>query len=202
MDYFDIAIKTIQLLDFQKIENLVDELFQLRKRNGRLFLIGVGGSAANCSHAVNDFRKLVGIEAYCPTDNVSEVTARTNDEGWESIFSSWLKISKASSKDALLVFSVGGGDIINNISPNIVRALEEAKNRKMSIFGIIGRKEGYTNQIGNVVVVIPCLDSKYLTPISESFQALLWHYIVSHPKLKISDAKWESVDQQENLVVK
>jgi len=200
MSYFDQAMKTLRMLDFTKIENFVDELYKLRKKNGRLFLIGVGGSAANCSHAVNDFRKLVNIEAYTPTDNVSELTARTNDEGWETVFASWLKTSRASSKDAVLVLSVGGGDIENNISPNIVRALEEAKNCNMSIYGIVGRKEGYTNQIGDVVIVIPCQESKYLTPISESFQSLVWHYIVSHPKLKITDAKWESLNKEKLLV--
>ncbi len=195
-DYFDQVKQISALIDIKKIENLVDELVLLKKRKGRLFLIGVGGSAANCSHAVNDFRKLVNIEAYSPIDNVSELTARTNDEGWDTIFSSWLITSNATENDAVFVMSVGGGDIKNNISPNIVKALKEAKKRSMSIFGIVGRKEGYANQVGDVVVVVPCIHPSNLTPLSESFQAVIWHCIVSHPKLKMAKAKWESVNSE------
>ncbi len=201
LDFFNKASRISQLIDVEKIEKLANELDLLRKRGGRLFLLGVGGSAANCSHAVNDFRKLTNIETYTPIDNVSEITARTNDEGWDTIFSAWLRTSRACEKDAVFILSVGGGDVENNISPNIVEALKEAQKRSMSIYGIIGREEGYTNQVGDVVVVIPYIDKNLLTPFSESFQSLIWHCLVSHPKLKASEAKWESVSQ-ENLSVK
>jgi len=198
--YFDQVKNIAETIDLKKIEKLIDELVLLKKRKGRLFFIGVGGSAANCSHAVNDFRKLVGIETYSPVDNVSELTARTNDEGWESIFSEWLKTSKANENDAIFIFSVGGGDINNNISPNIVSAIIEAKNRSVKVFGVVGRKEGYTNQIGDEVIVIPCIDLKNLTPLSESFQSVIWHCIVSHPKLQEAKAKWESVVREKASV--
>lgn len=195
-DYFDQVKNIAETIDLEKIEKLIDELVLLKKRKGRLFFIGVGGSAANCSHAVNDFRKLVDIETYSPVDNVSELTARTNDEGWESVFSEWLKTSKANENDAVFVLSVGGGDISHNISPNIVKAVIEAKNRSMKVFGVVGRKDGYTNQAGDVVIVVSCPDLKNLTPLSESFQAVIWHCIVSHPKLKEVSAKWESLDRE------
>jgi len=196
VEYFEHVSKIAKSLSNIKIKELIEELADLKKRGGRLFFIGVGGSAANCSHAVNDFRKLANIEAYTPVDNISEITARTNDEGWSNIFSSWLKISKACERDAIFVLSVGGGDIINNISPNIVTALDEAKRRGMSIYGIIGREEGYTNKVGDIVIVVPCPDKTYLTPLVESFQSLILHYLVSHPKLKVVEAKWESVEME------
>lgn len=179
-------------IDTNSVEALVTELAKLKENKGRLFLIGVGGSAANCSHAVNDFRKICNIEAYTPVDNVSELTARTNDEGWETVFSSWLKVSNANEKDAILVFSVGGGDLERNISPNIVRALQDAKERKMKIFGIVGRDGGFTKKIGDVVINIPVLNAETITPQAEAFQGVVWHCIVSHPKLKMHQCKWES----------
>jgi D-sedoheptulose 7-phosphate isomerase len=179
-------------LDASKLEQLVEQLVILRENEGRLFLLGVGGSAANCSHAVNDFRKICNIEAYSPVDNVSELTARTNDEGWETVFSSWLKTSKACSKDAIFVFSVGGGNLEKNISPNIVMALKEAKTRNMKIFGIVGRDGGYTKEVGDVVVIIPSVNAEHVTPHAEAFQGIVWHCIVSHPLLKAQQCKWES----------
>jgi len=179
-------------IDAPQIEEIVHQLVTLRESGGRLFLLGVGGSAANCSHAVNDFRKICNIEAYTPVDNVSELTARTNDEGWDTVFSSWLKTSKASHKDAIFVFSVGGGDLEKNISPNIVKALQEAKARDMKIFGIVGRDGGYTKKVGDVVVIIPSVNDEYVTPHAEAFQGIVWHCIVSHPLLKAQQCKWES----------
>jgi D-sedoheptulose 7-phosphate isomerase len=177
-------------LSSEGIEDLCAELVQLRERDGRLFLIGVGGSAGNCSHAVNDFRKLCGIEAYAPTDNVSELTARTNDEGWQTVFAEWLKVSRADAKDALMVFSVGGGNLERNVSPNIVRAVQEAKTRGMKVLGIVGRDGGYTKQAGDIVVVIPTVEASRVTPHAEAFQAVVWHCLVSHPKLQQNATKW------------
>jgi D-sedoheptulose 7-phosphate isomerase len=185
-----------QRLDHQLMERMVEELVALRERGGRLFLLGVGGSAGNCSHAVNDFRKLAGIEAYSPCDNVSELTARTNDEGWATVFEAWLKTSKANSKDALLVFSVGGGNADKNVSPNLVRALDEGKKRGLKIFGIVGRDGGYTKKVGDLVLVVPTVDANAVTPHSESFQAVVWHGLVSHPKLMQQANKWEGLDKQ------
>ena len=172
------------------IEELCTELAALRDRDGRLFLLGVGGSAGNCGHAVNDFRKLCGIEAYAPTDNVSELTARANDEGWHTIFSEWMKVSRANQKDALLIFSVGGGNLEKNVSPNLVTAVQEAKKRGLKVFGIVGRDGGYTKQAGDVVVVIPTVEASRVTPHSEAFQAVVWHCLVSHPKLQQVATKW------------
>jgi D-sedoheptulose 7-phosphate isomerase len=177
-------------LPAETIEALCAELVSLRERDGRLFIIGVGGSAGNCSHAVNDFRKLCGIEAYAPTDNVSELTARTNDEGWPTVFAEWLKVSRANATDAILVFSVGGGNLENNVSPNIVRAIEEGKARGLKVFGIIGRDGGYTKKAGDVVVLIPTVEESRVTPHTEAFQAVVWHCLVSHPKLQINATKW------------
>ena len=177
-------------LDFDGIERMASGLAALRERDGRLFLLGVGGSAANCSHAVNDFRKLCGIEAYAPTDNVSELTARTNDEGWDTVFSEWLKVSRASAKDAILVMSVGGGNVERNVSTNLVHALDEAKRRGVAIFGIVGRDGGYTKRVGSEVVVIPTVDLNHVTPLTEAFQAIVWHCLVSHPALQIQSTKW------------
>ena len=188
--FFIEVAKVAQSIDIDAIERLTDELVALRERGGRLFLLGVGGSAGNCSHAVNDFRKLCGIEAYTPVDNVSELTARTNDEGWETVFSSWLKISKASSKDAIFVFSVGGGNAEKNVSVNIVAGLKEAKQRGLKVFGVVGRDGGYTKQVGDCVVVVPTVEASRVTPHTEAFQAVVWHCLVSHPALQSIPTKW------------
>jgi D-sedoheptulose 7-phosphate isomerase len=178
-------------LDCEAVERMAAGLADLRARKGRLFLLGVGGSAANCSHAVNDFRKLAGIEAYSPCDNVSELTARTNDEGWETVFAAWLKVSNANANDAILVLSVGGGDATRKVSANIVHGLDEAKRRGLTIFGIVGRDGGYTKQVGDVVVVVPTVDTQLVTPHAEAFQGIVWHCLVSHPALKTVACKWE-----------
>jgi len=191
--FFELAASVARQIDAGTVERLVSELVELRTRGGRLFLLGVGGSAANCSHAVNDFRKLTGIEAYAPTDNVSELTARVNDEGWETVFAAWLRVSRASERDGVLVLSVGGGDAERNISLNIVRALEEARTRRMKIFGIIGRDGGFTKKVGDVVVLIPTVDAALVAPFAEAFQAIIWHSVVSHPALAQARTKWESV---------
>jgi D-sedoheptulose 7-phosphate isomerase len=193
--YLDVVRQVAAALDASAVERLVRELVALRDRGGRLFLLGVGGSAANCSHAVNDFRKIAGIEAYSPCDNVAELTARTNDEGWATVFAEWLKVSRAGSADAVFVLSVGGGDAARNISPNIVHALDEAKRRGTRIFGIVGRDGGYTRQVGDEVIVVPTVDAALVTPLAEAFQAVIWHALVSHPALGIQQAKWESVTQ-------
>ena len=172
---------------------MVVGLHRLRERGGRLFLLGVGGSAANCSHAVNDFRKLCGIEAYAPTDNVAELTARTNDEGWSTVFEAWLRTSRACAKDAVLVLSVGGGDAERNVSINLVRALDEAKRRGLTIFGIVGRDGGHTKRVGDEVIVIPTVDPAMVTPHTEAFQGVVWHGLVCHPLLKIQENKWEGL---------
>jgi len=177
-------------IEVAAIEKMTHELAALRERGGRLFFIGVGGSAANCSHAVNDFRKLCGIEAYTPVDNVSELTARTNDEGWDTVFAAWLQTSRASQNDAVFVFSVGGGNAEKNVSTNIVAGLKEAKARGMKIFGVVGRDGGYTKQVGDHVVVIPTIDASRVTPHTEAFQAVVWHCIVSHPALQQRATKW------------
>jgi len=191
--YFEQVGAVARSIDGAAVERLADALVALRERQGRLFLLGVGGSAANCSHAVNDFRKLCGIEAYTPVDNVSELTARTNDEGWETVFAAWLRTSRANERDAVLVFSVGGGDAARNVSANIVRGLEEAKARGLTILGVVGRDGGYTKQVGDEVVLIPTVDPKAVTPLSEAFQAVVWHCLVSHPRLAIREAKWEGL---------
>ena len=189
-NYFNQAGEITRTIDIQAIEAMVDGLAQLRADGGRLFFIGVGGSAGNCGHAVNDFRKLCGIEAYAPTDNVSELTARTNDEGWETVFAAWLATSRVSEKDGIFVFSVGGGNLEKNVSPNIVRALELAKSRKAKIFGVVGRDGGYTKKVGDNVVVIPTVDPAHVTPHTEAFHAVVWHCLVSHPKLQQQATKW------------
>jgi D-sedoheptulose 7-phosphate isomerase len=184
------VVETARRLDPEAIEALCGELASLRDRDGRLFIIGVGGSAGNCSHAVNDFRKLCGIEAYAPTDNVSELTARTNDEGWPTVFSEWLKVSRANAKDAILVFSVGGGNLEKNVSANIVSAITEAKARGLRVLGVVGRDGGYTKKAGDCVVVIPTVEESRVTPHAEAFQAVVWHCLVSHPKLQKNATKW------------
>jgi D-sedoheptulose 7-phosphate isomerase len=182
----------VSRLDPSLCEKAVALLAAVRERNGRLFILGVGGSAANASHAVNDFRKIAGIECYAPTDNVSELTARTNDEGWSTVFAEWLKGSRLNNKDALLILSVGGGDLEKNVSPNLVAALQLAKERGASVLGIVGRDGGYTARVADVVIVIPTVNPNNLTPHSEAFQAVVWHLFVSHPKLKVAQTKWES----------
>ena len=177
-------------IDQGAVESMAHALAALRDAGGRLFFIGAGGSAGNCGHAVNDFRKLCGIEAYAPTDNVSELTARTNDEGWETVFAAWLVTSKLSEKDGVFVFSVGGGDLERNVSPNIVRALELAKKRNARIFGVVGRDGGYTKKVGDHVIVIPTVDPAHITPHTEAFHAVVWHCLVSHPKLQQNATKW------------
>lgn len=183
----------IQRLDAVAINAVVKLLSDLRSRGGRLFLLGVGGSAANCSHAVNDFRKLVGIEAYAPTDNVSELTARANDEGWGSIFVNWLKVSRLGPADMVFVMSVGGGDLEKNVSPNLVEALKYAREIGARIAGIVGRDGGYTAKVADACVIIPVVNATAITPHTEAFQAVVWHLLVSHPDLKTAQTKWESV---------
>lgn len=191
--YFEQASKIALAVDSAAVERVALALAALRDRGGRLFLLGVGGSAANCSHAVNDFRKLAGLEAYSPCDNVAELTARTNDEGWATVFEAWLKTSRADQNDAVMVFSVGGGDAERNISPNIVRALDEAKRRGLKIYGIVGPKGGYTHKVGDEVIRVPVEDPSAITPHTEAFQAVIWHCIVCHPALMIASNKWEGV---------
>jgi D-sedoheptulose 7-phosphate isomerase len=182
----------VSQLDPALCEKAVDLLSEVRARGGRLFILGVGGSAANASHAVNDFRKIAGLECYAPTDNVSELTARTNDEGWNTVFAEWLKGSRLSRKDALLILSVGGGNVKENISPNLVAALQLAKERGASVLGIVGRDGGYTAQVADVTILIPTVNPNNTTPHAEAFQAVVWHLFVSHPKLKVTQTKWES----------
>lgn len=188
--YFEQAKQIMSLIDYQVIESMAGALAALRENGGRLFFIGAGGSAGNCGHAVNDFRKLCGIESYAPTDNVSELTARTNDEGWETVFAAWLVTSRLSDKDGIFVFSVGGGDLERNVSPNIVRALELAKKRGAKVFGVVGRDGGYTKKVGDHVVVIPTVDAGLVTPHTEAFHAVVWHCLVSHPVLQQNATKW------------
>lgn len=186
------SIEIIQKIDVGAIEKMADLLAQVKADGGRIFFLGVGGSAGNCSHAVNDFRKIVGIESYAPTDNVSELTARTNDEGWATIFVEWLKTSKLSSKDMLFIFSVGGGNLEKNISPNLVEALKLAKVVGSKVIGVVGRDGGYTAQVADACVIVPTVNSDNITPHSEAFQGVIWHLLVSHPKLKANQTKWES----------
>ena len=194
--YLEQTAEMAALIDHATVERIALGLAALRDKGGRLFVLGVGGSAANSSHAVSDLRKLAGIEAYAPTDNVSELTARTNDEGWATIFEGWLQVSKGNDKDAVLVLSVGGGDADRNVSPNIVRALDEARSRGMTIYGIVGRDGGYTKRVGDEVLVLPTVDPAHITPHSESFQAVVWHCIVFHPSLKILQSRWEGIAEQ------
>jgi D-sedoheptulose 7-phosphate isomerase len=186
------AVEVIDRLDVGAIESMGALLADLRSRRGRLFFLGVGGSAGNCSHAVNDFRKIVGIEAYAPTDNVSELTARTNDEGWASVFIEWLKVSQLKSADMIFVLSVGGGNLERNISPNLVMALKYAREVGAKIVGVVGRDGGYTAQVADACVIVPTVNADTVTPHTEAFQAVVWHLLVSHPRLKASQTKWES----------
>jgi len=191
-NYLEETQRVTAQLDCGAIEKMVDELARVRERGGRLFILGVGGSAANASHAVNDFRKICGFECYAPTDNVSELTARTNDEGWATVLAEWLKGSRLAAKDGLLIFSVGGGNLEKNVSPNLVSAIQLAKQVGASILGIVGRDGGYTGREATACVIIPTVNPEHVTPHAEAFQAVVWHLFVSHPKLKVNRTKWES----------
>lgn len=186
------AIDILRKIDISAVERMADLLAGVKGSGGRLFFLGVGGSAGNCSHAVNDFRKIVGIESYAPTDNVSELTARTNDEGWATIFVEWLKTSRLRKEDCVFIFSVGGGNLEKNISPNLVEALKHAKAVGAKVTGVVGRDGGYTAQVADVCCIIPTVNADTITPHSEAFQAVIWHLLVSHPKLKANQTKWES----------
>jgi len=188
------TVQIIGSLDSTAIENVANGIAGVRSEGGRLFILGVGGSAGHAGHAVNDFRKICGVEAYAPTDNVSELTARTNDEGWETVFSEWLKVSRLSSRDALLVFSVGGGNLEKNVSPNLVAALELAKSTSAKIYGIVGKDGGHTAKTANACVVIPPLVNERITPHTEGLCAVVWHLLVSHPALQMKATMWESVE--------
>lgn len=189
-EYLSEAARIASSLDAEAIERLAFELASLRDRGGRLFFLGVGGSAGNCGHAVNDFRKLCKIEAYAPTDNVSELTARTNDEGWETVFSEWLGVSRANANDAVFIFSVGGGNAEKNVSVNLVRALEKSQELGLKIFGIVGRDGGFTKRVGDEVIVVPTVEASRVTPHTEAFHAVIWHCLVSHPALQLQATKW------------
>ncbi len=191
-EYLDETRSVVERLDREAIEKCVARLAEVRERGGRLFILGVGGSAGNASHAVNDFRKICGFECYAPTDNVSELTARTNDEGWATVFAEWLRGSRLDAKDGVLVFSVGGGDLEKNVSPNLVAALELAREKGAAILGIVGRAGGYTARVADACVVIPTVNPLHVTPHSEAFQGIVWHLFVSHPALKVNATKWES----------
>jgi len=188
--YFEEVARIAREIDQTAIEEMVKGLTSTRRQGGRLFLLGVGGGAGNCAHAVNDFRKLCGIESYSPTDNVSELTARINDDGWSGVFAEWLKVSRINEKDAILVFSVGGGNAEKNVSTNIIEALKVGKEKGASVFGIVGRDGGFTKQVGDAVVVVPTVESSRVTPHTEAFQAVVWHCIVSHPDLQVQSTKW------------
>jgi D-sedoheptulose 7-phosphate isomerase len=196
MTFTEDFLKEVQVvtqeLDAKAIDAVVEQLLAIRERGGRLFILGVGGSAGNASHAVNDFRKICGLECYAPTDNVSELTARTNDEGWATIFAEWLRGSHLSKKDGVLVLSVGGGNLEKNVSPNLVRALQYAQEVGATITGIVGRDGGYTAKVANAVVIVPTVNPDHITPHSEAFQAVVWHLFVSHPRLKMNQTKWET----------
>jgi D-sedoheptulose 7-phosphate isomerase len=191
--YLDETARIAAELDCEAIERLAELLASTRARGGRLFILGVGGSAANASHAVNDFRKIAGFEAYAPTDNVSELTARTNDEGWAGVFEAWLRTSRLRPDDAVLVFSVGGGSREHNVSPNLVAALDYARSAGARIAGIVGRDGGYTARVADACVIVPVVNAAHTTPHTEAFQAVIWHLLVTHPRLKQAETKWESV---------
>jgi D-sedoheptulose 7-phosphate isomerase len=190
--FFEETRRILDLLDHAGVERLAEKLARVRQGGGRLFLLGVGGSAASASHAANDFRKLAGFEAYCPTDNVAELTARANDEGWDSVFAAWLAGSRLAPKDCLLVFSVGGGDAERNISANLVKALDYAKRVGATVTGIVGRDGGHTSRAADICVLIPAVSAARVTPHTEAFHGVIWHLLVSHPALKTAPAKWES----------
>lgn len=188
--FFTEVVNIATQIDTNKIEKIANTLKEIRDREGRVFVLGVGGSAGNASHMVNDLRKLTGIEAYAPTDNVSELTARTNDEGFETVFSEYLKVSRFNSKDSIFILSVGGGDEPKNVSVNLINAIKHCKGVGGAVLGIVGKKDGYTAKVGDVVVVIPAVEPKRITPHSEAFQAVVWHSIVSHPNLQVNSTKW------------
>jgi D-sedoheptulose 7-phosphate isomerase len=191
--YIDEAMEILRRLDAAQIDAMLEMIVELRRRGGRLFFLGVGGSAGNASHAVNDFRKIAGIESYAPTDNVSELTARVNDDGWDTAFANWLKISRLSGNDMVFVLSVGGGDLERNISPNLVRALEYSKQVGAKILGVVGRDGGYTARVADACIIVPTISAETVTPHAEAFQAVIWHLLVSHPELRAAAMKWESV---------
>ncbi len=191
--FFEETIDIVRRIDVEATDRLAEGLAAVRQRGGRLFVIGVGGSAGHASHAVNDFRKICHFEAYTPTDNVSELTARVNDEGWESCYAEWLKISRLNERDAILVFSVGGGNVEKNVSVNLVRAIDEARGRGARVFGIVGKDGGYTKQVADTCVVIPTASPERITPHTEGLCAVVWHLLVSHPALKVEETKWESM---------
>jgi D-sedoheptulose 7-phosphate isomerase len=192
-DFLNETVSVLAKIDREKIEQIAQIVHEVRETNGRLFILGIGGSAGHAGHAVNDFRKICGVECYAPTDNVSELTARANDEGWDTIFSEWLKVSQFSKKDALLIFSVGGGDAEKNVSPNLVRAIDLAKERGARVCGIVGRDGGYTAKAGDAVVIIPPMFPDRITPHTEGLCAVVWHLLVSHPLLQMKATMWESV---------
>ena len=189
-NYFNLIPELVEKINKTQINKAVDLLSSVKKRKGRIFLLGVGGSAGNCSHAVNDFRKICEIETYTPTDNVSELTARINDDGWDSSFRNWLEISQLNSKDVLFIFSVGGGNQQKKVSVNLIKAIDYAKTKKSKILGIVGRDGGYTAKKGDAVIIIPTVDKKLITPYAESFQSVIWHCLVTHPKLQSKKMKW------------
>jgi D-sedoheptulose 7-phosphate isomerase len=191
--YLNETRQILERLDLTALGRMVELLERTRSEGGRLFVLGVGGSAANASHAVNDFRKIAGIEAYAPTDNVSELTARTNDDGWPSVFVEWLRVSRFNAKDIVLVLSVGGGNLEKNVSPNLVLALKYAKQVGAKVIGIVGRDGGYTAQVADACLIVPTVNPQHVTPHAEAWQAVLWHLLVSHPRLKSAPTKWEGV---------
>ncbi len=190
--YLEEALQVIREMDPDVIEKMVQLLVNLRKNHGRLFILGVGGGAGHAAHAVGDFRKIAGIEAYAPSDNMAELTARVNDEGWETTYAAWLECSRINSKDMLFIFSVGGGDLERNISPNLVRAIEIAKNKGSGIIGVVGRDGGYTATVADACVIVPTVNDKHITAHTEAFQAVVWHLMVSHPDLQVAGMKWET----------
>ena len=191
--YLAEVARVVERLDADAIDRVVALLAETRGRHGRLFILGVGGSAGNASHAVNDFRKIVGLEAYAPTDNVSELTARTNDEGWASVFEGWLRVSRLGPDDLVMVLSVGGGDVAKNVSPNLVAALQHAKRVGARVVGVVGRDGGYTGQVADACVIVPTVNPAHVTPHTEAFQGVIWHLLVTHPKLKAAPTKWEGL---------
>ena len=193
--YLNNVIEIAKRVDLEQVEKMLSLLIQTREKHGRLFILGVGGSAANCTHAVNDFRKIAGIESYAPVDNVAELTARTNDEGWHTVFSAWLQVSRLNSNDMLMILSVGGGDKEKNVSANLVHAMELAKERGAKIIGIVGRDGGYTAKVADACVIIPTLSQDQITPQAEAWQGVIWHMLVSDPRLMTMSNKWESIDK-------
>ncbi|MEC8086120.1 MAG: SIS domain-containing protein [Pseudomonadota bacterium] len=191
--YLNEASKIIDLLDTSIIDKIVSHISEVKLKGGRIFFLGVGGSAGNCSHAVNDFRKILEIESYAPTDNVSELTARTNDDGWSNVFVPWLRLSKLCENDMVFIFSVGGGNLEKNISPNLVEALKYSSSIGAKICGVVGKNGGYTATVADACIIVPTVNKDNITPHSEAFQAVIWHLIVSHPKLKVNQTKWESI---------